>query len=1517
MKKQELFNNKTKAEDYQRQPKQLGLYEASHEHDACGVGMLVNIQGGKSHELVESALKVLENMRHRGAEGADNKTGDGAGIMLQIPHEFILLQGIPVPEKGKYGTGLLFLPKDGKDQAVILSVIIEEIEKEGLTLMHLRNVPTCPEILGEAALANEPDIKQIFITGFTESETADRKLYIIRKRIENRIRKSDIPTREDFYIVSLSTKNIVYKGMLSSLQLRNYFPDLTNSYFTSGLALVHSRFSTNTFPTWGLAQPFRLLAHNGEINTIRGNRGWMEARESVLSSPALGDIREIRPIVQPGMSDSASLDNVLEFLIMSGLSLPHAMAMLVPESFNEKNPISEDLKAFYEYHSILMEPWDGPAALLFSDGRYAGGMLDRNGLRPARYLITQGGMMVVASEVGVMDFEPGDIKEKGRLQPGKILLIDTEKGEIYYDGELKKQLAEAKPYRTWLAGNRIELDELKSGRKVSHSVENYDSMLRIFGYSKEDVERLIVPMCTIGAEPINSMGNDTPLAVLSDKPQLLYNYFRQQFAQVTNPPIDPIREELVMSLTEYIGAVGMNILTPSENHCKMVRLNHPILNNAQLDILCNIRYKGFKTVKLPLLFEVAKGCQGLQEALATLCKQAEESVNEGVNYIVLSDRDVDAAHAAIPSLLAVSAVHHHLISVGKRVQTALIVESGEIREVMHAALLLGFGASALNPYMAFAVIDKLVNEKEIQLDYATAEKKYIKSVCKGLFKIMSKMGISTIRSYRGAKIFETVGLSEELSNAYFGGLSSRIGGIRLDEVARDAIAFHKEGMEVLKKKGEAELLPNRGLYAFRKDGEKHAWNPETISTLQLATRLGSYKKFKEFTAMVDSKESPIFLRDFLDFRRAPISIDRVEPVENIVQRFVTGAMSYGSISREAHEAMAIAMNKLHGRSNTGEGGEDRARFMPREDGTSLRSAIKQVASGRFGVTAEYLVNADEIQIKIAQGAKPGEGGQLPGFKVDEVIAKTRHSIPGISLISPPPHHDIYSIEDLAQLIFDLKNVNPRAKISVKLVAESGVGTIAAGVAKAKADLIVISGAEGGTGASPASSIRYAGISPELGLSETQQTLVLNGLRGQVMLQVDGQLKTGRDIILMAMLGAEEFGFATSALIVLGCVMMRKCHQNTCPVGVATQNEELRKRFRGRSEYLVNFFTFLAQEVREYLAEIGVERLDDIIGRTDLIVRKPDDGIKKHQLISFDKLLARVDNEAAIRHVTDQQHGIDHVKDVEMLHAAAEAVENQKEISLEYTIANTDRACGAMLSGVIAAKYGEKGLPEHTLNVKFKGSAGQSFGAFLVPGVNFKLEGEANDYLGKGLSGGRIAVLPPVRSNFEAEKNTIAGNTLLYGATSGEVYINGRAGERFAVRNSGATAVVEGVGDHCCEYMTGGRVVVLGQTGRNFAAGMSGGVAYVWNRDGNFDYFCNMEMVELSLIEEASYRKELHELICQHYLYTGSKLARTMLDDWPRYADQFIQVVPIEYKKVLQEEQMQKLQQKIAEMQRDY
>ena len=1488
--------------------KTSGLYDASNEHDACGVGMIVDIHGNKSHELVDSALKVLENMKHRGAEGADNKTGDGAGIMLQIPHEFILLQGIPVPEKGKYGTGLVFLPKDEQEQSHMLSVMIEEIEREGLNLMHLRNVPVNSSILGKDASATEPSIKQIFITGSTDTENLERTLYIIRKRIENRIH------HKDFYIVSLSSKNIVYKGMLSSVQVREYFPDLTQPYFTSGLAVVHSRFSTNTFPTWSLAQPFRLLAHNGEINTIRGNRAWMEARESVLSTPTLGNVKQIRPIIQPGMSDSASLDNVLEFFVMSGLSLPHAMAMLVPESFNDKNPISEDLKAFYEYHSILMEPWDGPAALLFSDGRYAGGMLDRNGLRPARYLITRNDMMVVASEAGTIHFEPGDIKEKGRLQPGKILLVDTQEGKIYYDGELKAQLAAAKPYRQWLSTNRIELDTLRSGRKVENIVEDYDRRLRTFGYTREDIERTLIPMATGGAEPTASMGNDTPLAVLSDKPQLLFNYFRQQFAQVTNPPIDPIREELVMSLSEYIGAVGMNILLPSEAHCKMVRLPHPVLTNTQLDILCNIRYKGFHTVKLPILFDVHGGKAALQEALSALCKQAEASVDEGVNYIILSDRGVDAAHAAIPSLLAVSAVHHHLISVQKRVQTALIIESGEIREVMHAALLLGYGASAINPYMAFAVLDNLVKRNEIQMNYETAEKNYIKAICKGLYKVMSKMGISTIRSYRGAKIFEAVGLSEELLKTYFGTPTSTIGGIRLEEIAKDYTAFHDAGFRDAE---PGHLLPHIGLFSFRKDGEQHAWNPETISSLQIATRLGSYKKFKEFTRMADGKSRPIFLRDFFGFKRNPIDIDKVEPVEDIVKHFVTGAMSFGAISKEAHEALALAMNELGARSNTGEGGEDSSRFHETYEGIPLCSKTKQVASGRFGVTTEYLVHAEEIQIKVAQGAKPGEGGQLPGFKVDEVIAKTRHSIPGISLISPPPHHDIYSIEDLAQLIFDLKNVNPKARISVKLVAESGVGTIAAGVAKAKADLIVISGAEGGTGASPASSMRYAGISPEIGLSETQQTLVLNGLRGQVRLQTDGQLKTGRDIIGMALLGAEEFGFGTTVLIVLGCVMMRKCHTNACPVGVATQDPVLRSHFRGHYKYVVNYFRFLAEEVREYLAEMGFTRLEDIVGRTDLIELKPAEKETKAGLLDFSRLLHKVEGNAAIHHVCEQKHEISHVKDVEIIASATEALEHGKEVSLEYAIANTDRSVGAMLSGAVATRYGNEGLPEQTINVKFKGSAGQSFGAFLAHGICFKLEGEANDYLGKGLSGGLISVRPPVRSNFDAEKNTIAGNTLLYGATSGEVYINGRAGERFAVRNSGAIAVVEGVGDHCCEYMTGGRVVVLGETGRNFAAGMSGGVAYVWDKDHTFDYFCNMEMVELSLLENSTSRKELHELVRQHYLYTGSTLARTMLDDWNHYVDEFIQVTPIEYKRVLAEEQMRKLQQKIADVQRDY
>ena len=1571
-----------------------GLYQPQYEHDACGVGMVVNIHGGKSHELVDQALRVLENMEHRGAETRD-KTGDGAGIMLQIPHEFILLQGIPVPEKGKYGTGLVFLPKEEKTQQQILSVMIEEIEREGLTLMHMRTVPTNPEVLGAAAREVEPDIRQIFVTRQThphplpdmegsdfqqdENTLFERTLYIVRKRIENRVAKlsTPLPHREgqggesDFYICSLSSKNIIYKGMLTSAQLRRYFSDLSNDYFTSGLALVHSRFSTNTFPKWKLAQPFRLLAHNGEINTIRGNRGWMKARESVLSSEALGDIKDLCPIVQEGMSDSASLDNVFEFLMMSGMSLPQAMAILVPESFNDKNPISEDLKAFYEYHSILMEPWDGPAALLFSDGRYAGGMLDRNGLRPSRYTITKHGMMVVASEVGVMDFEPEDVVSKGRLQPGKILLIDTQEGKIYYDGEIKEQLAKAHPYREWLSENRVQLEKLKSGRKVENSVSDFERKLVQFGYGQEDIDKTIIPMAMAGQEPVAAMGNDTPLAVISDRPQVFFNYFRQQFAQVTNPAIDPIREELVMSLTEYIGAVGTNILTPDASNCKMVRLPQPVLTNTQLDILCNIRYKGFKTKKLAMTWtlpqplpasegsDYTQAGEALGVALEKLCKDAELAVEDGYNYIILTDK-IDETELStplhnragqgegllfnIPSLLAVSAVHHYLISVGKRVQTALIVESGEIRETMHAALLLGYGASALCPYMTFAILDDLVKRGRIQEEYATAESHYIKAVDKGLKKIMSKMGISTIRSYRGAKIFESIGLSEDLLRRYFGTETSTIGGIGLKEIARDAIRMKTLPQPLPVREGSG-YLANHGLFSWRKDGIEHAWNPETIAKLQLACRQGNYEKFKEWSKLVDEKDSPIFLRDFLTFKKAStplsgregqgVSLDEVEPVESIVKHFVTGAMSFGALSIEAHEALALAMNKLGTRSNTGEGGEDNARYHTEVDGVSLSSKTKQIASGRFGVTAEYLVNAEEIQIKVAQGAKPGEGGQLPGFKVNDIIAKTRNAIPGISLISPPPHHDIYSIEDLAQLIFDLKNINPTAAVSVKLVAESGVGTIAAGVAKAKADLIVISGAEGGTGASPASSMRFAGISPEIGLAETQQTLVMNGLRNQVRLQTDGQLKTAKDVIIMAMLGADEFSFGTLPLIVLGCVMMRKCNTNTCPMGVATQNPELRKHFEGRAEYVVNYFTFLAQQVREYLAEIGVKSLKEIIGRTELIesltpVPSPkgegSDAIEKWRTIDFSRLLHKPETDkplywdrGAYTEVTGNHLNMQILADFEDMLSTPLSNWRGDGGEASYTIKNTDRAVTTMLSGVIAKKYGEAGLPDSTIKIKFKGSAGQSFGAFAVKGIDIRLEGETNDYFGKGLSGGRISILPPTRrsDDFKAEENIIAGNTGLYGATSGELYINGKVGERFGVRNSGAIAVIEGAGDHCCEYMTGGRVVVLGKTGRNFAAGMSGGVAYVYDPDHTFDYFCNMDMVELSLVEDSVSRKELLELIRQHYLHTGSALAGRMLDNWQRYVEDFIQVVPIEYKRVLEEEKMARLHEKIADIQRDY
>ncbi|MFW9597808.1 MAG: glutamate synthase large subunit [Paludibacter sp.] len=1495
---------------------QRSLYSFQNEHDACGVGLVLNLFGEKSHEIVEKGLQVLENMEHRGAESADNKTGDGAGILIQIPHEFILLQGIPVPAKGRYGTGLVFIPKDEKKAAFCIDLMKEYIAKEDLSLLAMRDVPVNSGCFGEISASNEPKVIQIFVTGCNTQQELELKLYVLRKKLEKAIIGTEIAAERGFYIVSLSTKQMVYKGMLTPMQLKEYFIDLQNENLTSGISLVHSRFSTNTFPTWDLAQPFRMLGHNGEINTIRGNRQWMESRESVLKSEQLGNLEELYPICQPKMSDSASLDNALEFLVMSGKSLPHAMAMLVPESYNKKNPISDNLRAFYEYHSTFMEPWDGPATLLFSDGRYAGGMLDRNGLRPARYLITHDNLMVVASETGTIEFEPSRIKENGRLKPGKMLMVDTELGKVFYDKELKEGLAKAFPYREWLNQNCINIDDISSGRNVKNDLPNYNVLLNAFGYSKEDMERVIIPMANDGYEPTSSMGNDVTLSVFSDKPQRLFNYFRQQFAQVTNPPIDPIREELVMSLTGFIGSINQNLLEPANEICKMVKLKSPVLTNTQFDILKNLKYKGFHTITLPILFDPSKGSAGMEEAIDELCLSVEKAVDEGKNYIVLSDRGVDATHAPIPSLLAVSAVHLYLLEKRKRMQIDIVVESAEPREVMHFALLFGFGANAVNPYMVFAIINDKIKSGEISMDFETAVKHYIKAVNKGLLKVLSKMGNSTLRSYRGAHIFESIGISSKLLSKYFKGIASSIEGIDLEDLTNEVTApftrafFPEEGVDL-------NTLENLGHYAYRRNGEDHAWNPETVARLQIATKTGSYEKYKEYASSVDDKEAPIFIRDLMDYKRNPISIDEVEPIENIMKRFVTGAMSYGSISREAHEAMAFALNIIGGRSNTGEGGEDPERYKKREDGLNARSAIKQVASGRFGVTAEYLVNADEIQIKIAQGAKPGEGGQLPGHKVDKIIAKTRHSIPGISLISPPPHHDIYSIEDLAQLIYDLKNINPSAMISVKLVSETGVGTIAAGVAKAKADLILISGAEGGTGASPSSSIKHAGMPVEIGLAETQQTLVLNNLRGQIKLQADGQLKTGRDIILTALLGAEEYGFATSALLILGCVMMRKCHLNTCPVGVATQDEVLRKHFTGKHEYLVNFFQFIAQDVREHLAAMGFRSLDEIIGRTDLLERKKIGTVSKIEKVDLSRIMYVHKTNNALRNVKTQNHKLDFVLDRELIKKSLPALDLCMPVEIKSKIKNTDRTVGAMLSGEIAKRYGQAGLPDETIKAYFTGSAGQSFGAFLSKGMFFELEGEANDYVGKGLSGGKIVVKAPKESTFNAEENIIAGNTILYGATQGEVYINGIVGERFCVRNSGAKAVVEGAGDHCCEYMTGGLTVVLGPTGRNFAAGMSGGVAYVLDEAGNFDFFCNMEMVELSLIEDSHDNKEVKTMIENHLKYTGSKLAAKILENWIEYRDKFIKVVPIEYKKVIQEQKMEEINKKIAQVERDY
>jgi len=1498
-------------------PQNQGLYRQEFEHENCGIGFVAHLKGKKSHSIISKGLEILCNMTHRGAEGSDSKTGDGAGVLIQVPRDFYLIQGYSLPPEGQFGTGLVFFPQNRSDAEKCKDIMLKVISEEGINLIAFREVPRDSTVIGHISRAAEPDIQQILLGTDLGQEDMERKLYIIRKRIENIIRDSDMVQKNMFYIPSLSTKVLIYKGMLTSPQLGEYFLDLKDERMQSAIALVHSRFSTNTFPSWDLAQPFRMLGHNGEINTIKGNRFWMEARESILKSDKLGDLSRLFPVIQPGMSDSASLDNVLEFLIMSGKSLPYAISILIPESINAKNPIPTELRDFYHYHATFMEPWDGPASLIFSDGHYIGGMLDRNGLRPSRYLITTSDLMVMGSETGVQTFAPEEIREKGRLKPGKMLLLDTEEGKIYYDEELKAKLAAEFPYGEWIKQNVVNLEEIETGQQVKPDMgDQFNKYLTSFNYSMEDTNVVIKEMAATGKEPISSMGNDVPLAVLSRKPYRLFNYFKQLFAQVTNPPIDPIREELVMTLSGYLGSLQQNLLETSPDHVKMVRFRNPVISNTYFKVVKNLRYKGFSNVNLLLHFDADKGAEGLQSAVEQLCIDAEKAVDEGKNYIILSDRDIDENNAPIPSLLAVSAVHHHLIKKRKRMQIDIVVESAEPREVMHFALLFGYGASIINPYMSFAVIDKLVKEKAIQLDYQNARDNYINAINKGILKIMSKMGICTLRSYRSSQIFEAVGVHSDVIDKYFAGTVSRIGGIGMSEIAEEVLIPHRKAFI---HEQQPEIL-TEGVFSYRKHGEHHAWNPESIALLQWSTRTGNYSKFKEYSALVNSDTArPGFIRGLLKIKRNPISIDEVEPVESIMKRFVTGAMSYGSISREAHETLAIAMNRIGGRSNTGEGGEDPVRFIPLGNGDSARSAIKQVASGRFGVTTEYLVNADELQIKIAQGAKPGEGGQLPGHKVDHIIAKTRYSIPGITLISPPPHHDIYSIEDLAQLIFDLKNVNPRARISVKLVSESGIGTIAAGVTKAGADLITISGYEGGTGASPTSSIKHAGLPLELGLAETQQTLVMNNLRRKVMLQADGQLKSGKDIIMAALMGAEEFGLATSALIVLGCVMMRKCHLNTCPVGVATQDPELRKRFHGEADNLVTFFRFIAEEVREQLAELGYKKMDDIIGRLDLLERNPEIDHWKIRNLDLSGLLAlpKESSVNAIHCVDKQDHKIDHILDLELIAEAEKALTAKEPVLIQKTIQNTDRTTGAMLSGQIATLYGAEGLPEGTISCRFNGSAGQSFGAFLMPGVELRLEGDSNDYLGKGLSGGRIIVVPPTGSTFDSDKNIITGNTVLYGATRGEIYISGVAGERFGVRNSGANAVVEGVGNHCCEYMTGGRVVVLGSTGSNFAAGMSGGIAYVLDEKGDFDYYCNMGMVELSLVEDRVDVHELNGLIARHFYFTKSKKAKMILDDFEKYLPMFIKIIPYDYKKVLHEQKLEELKKKIADVEVDF
>jgi glutamate synthase domain-containing protein 2/glutamate synthase domain-containing protein 1/glutamate synthase domain-containing protein 3 len=1474
-------------------PPAQGLYDPQFEHDACGIGFVASIKGQKSHDIIVKGIQVLINLTHRGACGCDPETGDGAGVLIQIPHAFFAREcaklGFTLGAPGEYGIGMVMLPVEPHARLQTEGILERIAREEGLTVLGWRDTPIDSSASGRIARNTQPFIEQVFLgrgKGMNE-DALERKLYVVRKRAEAEIAASDLVEKGFFYIPSLSARTIVYKGLLLAPQIANFYPELKDPEVVSALCLVHQRFSTNTFPTWQLAHPYRYIAHNGEINTLRGNVNWMHARQSVLESPLFGDdIKKLFPIVQPHGSDSAAFDNALELLVMSGRSLPHAMAMLIPEAWSKNPHMNPQKRAFYEYHASLMEPWDGPAAIAFTDGRAIGATLDRNGLRPARYLVTKDDLCIMASETGVLPVKPEDVKLKGRLQPGKMLLVDTVDGRIISDQDLKRGLYGRNPYQLWIKENQITLDALPDPPR-EHGADHKTLVCRqrAFGYTDEDIRMILGPMAEKGEEPIGSMGTDTPLACLSDKPQPLFNYFKQLFAQVTNPPIDPIREEMVMSLTSYIGT-ERNILAETPQHCHTLKLPQPILTNRDLEKLRRVSQGDFLATTIPTLFTVEEGAKGLERALTQLCRRASLAIQSGYTLLILSDRGLDEDYAPIPSLLALTAVHNHLVREETRTQCALIIESGEPREVMHFALLIGYGASAVNPYLAL----ETVGAEEHAVEHFT------KAVNKGLLKTFSKMGISTLQSYRGAQVFEAIGLNKQVVDKYFTGTVSRIEGVGLEVLAEEAIRKHRYAFAP-QTEFDTEL-DVAGNYQWRARGEYHLYNPQTIAKLQHAVRQESFATFQEYTDLLDKQGQQLCtLRGLLEIKDGanPVPLEEVEPAASIVKRFATGAMSFGSISKEAHETLAIAMNRMGGKSNTGEGGEDEARY-----GTERRSAIKQVASARFGVTTNYLINADELQIKMAQGAKPGEGGQLPGHKVDETIARVRHSTPGVGLISPPPHHDIYSIEDLAQLIYDLKNVNPRARISVKLVAEVGVGTVAAGVAKAHADVILISGDTGGTGASPLSSIKHAGVPWELGLAEAHQVLVLNDLRGRIRLQTDGKLQTGRDVTIAALLGAEEFGFSTAPLVAMGCIMMRKCHLNTCPVGIATQDPALRAKFQGTPENVINFFFFIAEQVRQNMARMGFRSFDEMVGRVEMLEsRNAIDHWKARGLdLSVILFKPQMPSRIARRCVQAQDHGLDQALDFKLIDHAREALDEKRPVEFRLPIRNVHRTVGAMLSGEIARRYGSEGLPDDTVRFQFTGSAGQSFGAFLAHGVTLELEGDANDYVGKGLSGGRLVVYPPRTSTFQPEENILIGNVALYGATSGQAFFNGMAGERFAVRNSGATAVVEGLGDHGCEYMTKGTVIVLGKCGRNFAAGMSGGIAYVLDEKGDFaERRCNRTSVDLDPMT-ADDNSLVFNLIERHFDLTGSPRAKWILENWDTMLEKFVKIFPQEYKRVL-------------------